>query len=96
MAGNGKKADYEAMGSAIARALAPQFVGLQNELVDLRSELRSEISALRNDARAELQEHRVRLDQVNVRLDRIVENTSAARSTPSSTAPADPAAAQKR
>lgn len=60
MAGNGKKADYEAMGTAIAKALAPQFTDLRNEIGALRGEL---------------QENRARLDQVNVRLDRIVDNT---------------------
>ena len=67
MAGNGKKADYEAMGSAIAHALAPQFVELRNEIVGLRGEM----SGLRGETRAirtEIRENRVRLDQ-------IVENT---------------------
>ena len=71
MAGNGKRADYEAMGDAIARSLAPHFVELRSEISALRSDVRAELQ----DMRGELHEQRMLLQQHGVRLDRIVENT---------------------
>ena len=61
MAGNGKKADYEAMGDAIAKAVAPAIAkALAPQFGDLRKELQATNG---------------RLDQMNSRLDQIVENT---------------------
>lgn len=65
MPGNRKRADYEAMGDAIARAVAP---AIAQALTPQFVELRSEISTLRSQINA-------RLDQTNMRLDQIVENT---------------------